>query len=148
MIYTSSSASQTQQIAEEFAKRLTGGEWIGLVGDLGSGKTTFVQGLSRALGYEGPVRSPTFTIVNIYPTSHPSIKHIVHVDLYRVNHEIEVRALAFEEWAGRKDSVVLIEWSDKSPSLNQKCLIRISFAISSHDLRTIKIQSSALARDA
>lgn len=140
MIYTSSSASQTQQIAEEFAKRLTGGEWIGLVGDLGSGKTTFVQGLSRALGYEGPVRSPTFTIVNIYPTSHPSIKHIVHVDLYRVNHEIEVRALAFEEWAGRKDGVVLIEWPERSASLERRCSMRIEMQITKTD-RTIFIPS-------
>lgn len=105
----SSSPDQTKQIAVDFVKTLKGGEVIFLEGELGTGKTTFVQGAAKALGYDGPVRSPTFTIINIYSASHKTIKKIIHVDLYRIKNESELRALALEENVC-SESVVLIEW--------------------------------------
>lgn len=107
---TSTSVEQTKQIAAEFAKQLNGGEVIFLEGDLGSGKTTFVQGLAKALGYNGPVRSPTYTLVNIYPTRHSTISKIVHVDLYRLKNEAELLPLALEEYLEDESSVLIVEW--------------------------------------
>ncbi|MBI4714268.1 tRNA (adenosine(37)-N6)-threonylcarbamoyltransferase complex ATPase subunit type 1 TsaE [Candidatus Uhrbacteria bacterium] len=104
------SPNQTKQIAEDFAKTLKGGEVIFLEGELGTGKTTFVQGAAKALGYGGPVRSPTFTIVNIYPASHETIKKIVHIDLYRIKNKSELSALALEELVQDPNSVMFIEW--------------------------------------
>lgn len=109
MTFTSTSPDQTKKFAADFAKTLKGGEIIFLEGELGSGKTTFVQGAAKELGYDGPVRSPTFTIANIYPTSNKNIKKIIHIDLYRIKNESELRALALEENVC-SESVVLIEW--------------------------------------
>jgi len=110
MNFTSTSPDQTKQIAADFAITLKGGEIVFLEGELGTGKTTFVQGAVKSLGYDGPVRSPTFTIVNIYPTSHETIKKIVHVDLYRIKNSSEIRALALEELVQDQNSVMFIEW--------------------------------------
>ena len=92
MVVTHSS-KETKSIATDFAKKLKGGEFIALIGELGSGKTTFVQGLAEALGSTTKVKSPTFTLMNVYPTEHQKIKQIVHVDFYRVPNAHEDMAL-------------------------------------------------------
>lgn len=102
---------QTKQIAADFALTLKGGEVIFLQGDLGAGKTTFVQGLVSAFLNHSDVRSPTFTIINIYPVVHDRIRRIVHVDLYRLKNISELQALALEEFMDDK-TVVLIEWPE------------------------------------
>lgn len=93
---------ETINFGKEFAKRLKGDEVICLLGDLGSGKTTFVKGLAEGLGIrEGyQVRSPTFTIVNEYPTQRG---RLIHIDLYRVeNFEVE-------QFVG--EGIVVVEWA-------------------------------------
>jgi tRNA threonylcarbamoyladenosine biosynthesis protein TsaE len=93
---------ETINFGKEFAKRLKGDEVICLLGDLGSGKTTFVKGLAEGLGIrEGyQVRSPTFTIVNEYPTQRG---RLIHIDLYRVE-DFDV-----EQFVG--EGVVVVEWA-------------------------------------
>jgi len=110
MIYQSYSCDQTKQIAADFATTLHGGEVIALEGEIGAGKTTFVQGLAEALGAGGLARSPTFTVMNIYPATNDRIKKIVHVDAYRLRTPEDLFNLGLEEWIGRPDSIVLIEW--------------------------------------
>jgi len=92
---------ETINFGKEFAKRLKGDEVICLLGDLGSGKTTFVKGLAEGLGIkEGyQVRSPTFTIVNEYPTQRG---RLIHIDLYRVE-DFDV-----EQFVG--EGIVVVEW--------------------------------------
>jgi len=93
---------ETINFGKEFAKRLKGDEVICLLGDLGSGKTTFVKGLAEGLGIrEGyQVRSPTFTIVNEYPTQRG---RLIHIDLYRVEN------FDVEQFVG--EGVVVVEWA-------------------------------------
>jgi len=110
MIYQSSSIEQTQKIAADFVLTLHGGEVIALEGEIGAGKTTFTQGLAEALGAEGLARSPTFTVLNVYPTGHEPIKKVVHIDAYRLRTSEDIFNLGLEEWMGRPDSIVLIEW--------------------------------------
>lgn len=109
MKVTTRNAAETQAIATEFASMLHGGELVLLVGDLGAGKTTFVQGLCAALGVTGRVKSPTFSIMNEYAADHGALRRVVHIDLYRFTDENELRALALDD-ERRPDSVVLIEW--------------------------------------
>src|SRR3989344_5755004 len=113
MKHLSHSPDETKQIAADFAKTLHGGEVIALEGELGAGKTTFVQGLAEVLGAEGPIRSPTFTIMNMYRVPQGPIREIIHLDYYRLKHPEEVQNLGLEEWLGRGDTVVLIEWPDR-----------------------------------
>ncbi len=110
MDYLSHSPEETKSIAASFAQALRGGEVVALEGELGAGKTTFVQGLAEALGASGPVRSPTFAIMNIYKTTHGSIKEIVHLDLYRLERQAELESLGLEDWLGKSDTLAVVEW--------------------------------------
>jgi tRNA threonylcarbamoyladenosine biosynthesis protein TsaE len=127
----SNSIKETKKFAADFAMTLRGGEVVALEGEIGAGKTSFVQGLAEALGAGGLARSPTFTVMNVYPTSHEPIKQIVHVDAYRLRTPEDIFNLGLEEWAGRPDSVVLVEW----PRMVGEAEIRAD--------RTVKIFSGA-----
>jgi tRNA threonylcarbamoyladenosine biosynthesis protein TsaE len=86
---------------------------IYLEGDLGAGKTTLSRGFLRALGVEGTIRSPTYTLVEVYETSAVSL---VHLDLYRLRDAAELEHLGVRELA-RPGYVWLIEWPDRGEGL-------------------------------
>jgi len=100
---------ETRQLAQNFAAQLSGGEIIELIGDLGSGKTTFVKGVVEALGSSVLVKSPTFTIMNEYPVEDEKIARIVHLDLYRFNSPEEVAALELDDYLD-EHTVIFVEW--------------------------------------
>jgi len=85
------------------------GAVLALHGELGSGKTCFVQGLARALGVRQPVTSPTFTIVNEYRGRCP----LVHMDLYRINDPEELLGIDFENFLDT-GGITVIEWAERS----------------------------------
>ncbi|MDQ0340445.1 tRNA threonylcarbamoyladenosine biosynthesis protein TsaE [Caldalkalibacillus uzonensis] len=103
----SHSVGHTQALAEALADKLTGGEVITLSGDLGAGKTSFVQGLARGLGITRKVNSPTFTIIKEYQGSQFPLYHI---DAYRLEDETE--DVGFEEYI-YGDGVTVIEWPER-----------------------------------
>ena len=107
MLYKSNSPKQTEDIAAEFAKDLKGGDVICINGDLGVGKTAFVQGLAKALGVSEYVQSPTFTIVNTYNGR----LTLNHFDVYRISDSEEMYEIGFEEYV-YGDSVSVIEWPE------------------------------------
>lgn len=83
---------------------------ITLSGDLGAGKTTLVAGLLAALGHEGPVRSPTYTLIESYRLAG---REVQHCDLYRLRHPDELEDLGLRDLAG-PGSVLLVEWPDRA----------------------------------
>ncbi|MBV8972104.1 MAG: tRNA (adenosine(37)-N6)-threonylcarbamoyltransferase complex ATPase subunit type 1 TsaE [Sphingomonadaceae bacterium] len=93
-------------VAAVLAALLRPGNVVALSGDLGAGKTTFARAVLHGLGWAGEVPSPTFTLVQVYPTTPP----VWHVDLYRLDSPGEAAALGLEE-AG--DAVLLIEWPER-----------------------------------
>lgn len=101
------SAEETRIVGASLSPVLLPGDVISLSGDLGAGKTAFVQGVAVALGAERGVTSPTFTIVHEYEARYP----IVHLDVYRLNSFQEVLDLGFEEYLDPR-SIVLIEWGE------------------------------------
>lgn len=141
LTYTTHSPQETQQIAAEFASTLRGGEVIALAGDLGAGKTTFVQGLVRALGSTARVKSPTFAVLHEYPIeNHAPIRTVVHIDFYRFTSPHEVRALELASYR-RADTVVLAEWPDFAGEGLGEVTHRIAFrAVNEHE-REIVVSS-------
>ncbi len=113
------SSKETRDWASKYAQNLQGGEIIGLIGNLGAGKTTFSQGLARGLGVNQNVNSPTYVIMKIYPVKNANskIKNLVHIDAYRLESENDLENIGALEYFNKKDTVVLIEWADKLPKL-------------------------------
>lgn len=102
-------------LAASLGKKLETGDFILLTGELGAGKTTFVQGLAKALGVSEKVVSPTFTVVGEYKTDQADIKKLVHVDLYRLSVAETEKDVAMNDILedGSKESVIAIEWADR-----------------------------------
>jgi tRNA threonylcarbamoyladenosine biosynthesis protein TsaE len=97
------------------ASLLKGGEVIELIGDLGAGKTTFIQGLIRGLGYDGEITSPTFTLERTYPVRDGLTVH--HFDFYRLGgHDVVSEELA--EITGDKNSIAAVEWANHGAQLS------------------------------
>ncbi len=108
------SYKETQKVGFDFAKNLKGGDVVALRGDLGSGKTTFVQGLAEGLGITKKIISPTFIIMRTYELKdHPTKKFFYHVDLYRIESEQDVEGLGLIEIMQDPESIVVIEWPEK-----------------------------------
>jgi tRNA threonylcarbamoyladenosine biosynthesis protein TsaE len=111
---TSHSVTDTEHIAAELARTLSGGEVIALYGDLGAGKTQFTRGLVIGLGGDGrAVSSPTFVLLNIYET--PALK-IFHLDAYRVYGPEDFDAIGFTELL-EQGGVVVVEWPSRVEAL-------------------------------
>ena len=130
-IFHSSSPEETKEFAARFAKTLQSGDVIALQGELGSGKTTFVQGLALGLGVEDYVNSPTFKIVNEFNGE----MTLFHFDFYRVNSAEELLKLGFEDYI-YQDAICVIEWADRFPEILPEGAIKIYFSnISNGDTR-------------
>jgi tRNA threonylcarbamoyladenosine biosynthesis protein TsaE len=121
--YTTRSAEETIELAALLAKGLKPGDAIGLIGDLGAGKTHFVHGLAKGLGISGYVTSPSFTIINIYSGANITLNHI---DLYRLGDHSELAELGLEEYI-YADDVSVIEWAERAPEFmeDMRFVIRI-----------------------
>lgn len=128
--YTVTSLAETEKIARNFAQKVSGGEVVAFFGDLGAGKTTFIQAFARALGVAESVTSPTFIIMNIYPVSNNKNVHtFCHCDAYRLTSSKELEAIGFGEYSGRTDTVTAIEWPERTPESIPVTAIRIYLTI-------------------
>lgn len=104
---------ETWAVAKSFAAEMKPGDVVALEGDLGAGKTTFVQGLAAALGAKRPVTSPTFCLVVEHPAD---TLLLVHLDLYRLHGPDDVLDLGWEDYLSR-GAVLLVEWPDRAGDL-------------------------------
>lgn len=140
----SKSAKQTQQVAARIAENLRGGEVLLLRGDLGSGKTTFTQGLAHALGVTRQITSPTFIIMRSYNLSKKKGDAInfYHLDLYRTESEKDIKGLGLLELLGQKENIVVIEWPEKLVSKIPKNAISLNFKFINVREREITIENS------
>jgi tRNA threonylcarbamoyladenosine biosynthesis protein TsaE len=133
--YQSNSENATIDIARQFAAGLKSGNLVLLFGDLGAGKTLFTRGVVSYFDKTVSATSPTFSLVNVYPTIPP----IYHLDLYRIQGDAELLDLGFEEYL-ESDGIVLVEWGEKCEHLLSMDYIRISFTMVGDESREIVIE--------
>lgn len=137
MTIVSNSLKETQEYAKQFAKTLKRGEVLCFYGDLGSGKTTFIQGLALGLGIENRIISPTFIIVRTYNLNSANFYHI---DLYRASSTDDLRSVGIDEILSEKQSIVAIEWAEKLKELLPQKRIELKFETVDKDKRKISIE--------
>jgi tRNA threonylcarbamoyladenosine biosynthesis protein TsaE len=133
------SEKETYNIAKKFAKTLKGGDVIGLIGDLGAGKTIFTKGLAAGLGIKQTVNSPTFVLMKIYPVkNHKSIKQICHIDAYRIINIQEASNIGIEEYLNNKNTLTIIEWADNIKNILPAGTINIKITNTGNNKRKIE----------
>ena len=154
------SAEESQAYAQQFVEAIIdsyteGGSAlvVGLSGELGSGKTTFMKGVAKALGVNQTITSPTFVIEKIYPIGtnehkrstlseasklkDKPFKHLIHIDAYRLEEEKELLTLGWEELKRDPENFIFIEWPERVEGVLPKNIIKIEFAFINESTRDI-----------
>jgi len=129
-------------LAKEIRKKplnIKGALTIGLRGELGSGKTNFVQGFAKQLGVKQRLTSPTFAIFKCYKININKFNYLYHVDCYRLDNPDSLRELDFEQIAADSKNILLIEWAEKIKPLLSENVIWINFKVISDNQRRITI---------
>ena len=117
--FLSRSSGETRRFAKAILSRLLKQKnrplVMALSGELGSGKTTFIQGLARSLGLREKIQSPTFVLAKWYrlPKRSKSFRHFIHIDCYRLEKASEVKHFHFPVLLKDPDAIVVIEWADR-----------------------------------
>ncbi len=114
----------TLALGEKLALALEPGLLVSLSGELGSGKTTLARGILRGLGYRGKVKSPTYTLVELYKLSRLDLYHF---DLYRFNDPQELLDAGFRDNFGG-DDICLVEWPERAAGLLPQADLEITMA--------------------
>jgi tRNA threonylcarbamoyladenosine biosynthesis protein TsaE len=119
------SPDATRDVGRRLAPLLQPGDIVLIEGDLGAGKTTFVQGLAAGLGVSGPVASPTFTLMRVLDcVQGRAVKRLLHADLYRLDHLQEVVDLGLLELVD-EDAVAAVEWGDAGATVLGKEVLEV-----------------------
>jgi len=132
------SENETRDLAKKIANDFTGGEVIGLIGDLGAGKTAFTKGLAERLGIKKNITSPTFVFMKVYDAPrNTKIKKFVHIDAYRINSVADIEAIGAPEYFDRADTITIIEWANNIKNILPKKCRYIKFKNLTEDKREI-----------
>ena len=133
----SPSPARTRKLGSDLGRLAEAGDVILLTGDLGSGKTTLVQGISRGLGIREPARSPTFVLVS----EHHGRLPLYHVDLYRIGGLEEALDAGIEECV-EGEGVCVVEWADRVPAIFPPEHLSIHLAMTGARTRRLEIRAN------
>lgn len=130
-----------RQAASDFARGLKPlpdrATVVGLYGDLGSGKTTFVQAAAKALGVGAHISSPTFLIMKRFTIYDSGFKNLIHIDAYRLKSGEELRKLGFTDLLADPTNLIFVEWADHVAELLPKDHIRFFFEFVDDSTRSL-----------
>jgi len=141
----SKNIKETDKIAKTFVDKLGSQNkkqalLIGLYGDLGSGKTSFVKGVAKAFGIKNTVTSPTFVLEKIYKLPKDfSFKYLIHIDAYRLEGGKELLTLGWDDIFKNPQNIIFIEWPEKVADILPDDMMRIDFKFVNEETREIKI---------
>ena len=130
-----SSAEETQALAREFAAALPPDATLALHGDLGVGKTTFIQGLARGFGIIGQVTSPTFTIF----TLHRGTRTLVHLDAYRLDRAAQLDSLMLEDFL-TSPYCLAVEWPEHVATWLPSTSLHLDLGIAPDERHTLRLR--------
>lgn len=143
-----SSSAQTKRLAEQLAEQILKSKpknkafVIGLEGELGAGKTTFIQGFAKGLGIREKILSPTFVILKSFKIK-DKIGLFYHIDCYRIQKAKEILVLGFKEIISNPGNIVIIEWADKIKKIMPKNTLWINFKFIDENTRKLTLKSRA-----
>ena len=128
MTIITQSEKQTLNLGKKIALELKGGEVIGFIGELGTGKTVFIKGLAQGLNIKNIITSPTFVLMKIYKTK-GLIKQLCHVDAYRLKSSQDLIDIGIKDYLSKKTAVTVIEWANQVKNIlpKNKILVKIKF---------------------
>jgi tRNA threonylcarbamoyladenosine biosynthesis protein TsaE len=150
MEIVSHNLENTRLFAKDFVQKVviqSGGAFVvGLYGELGSGKTTFMKYIAEFLGVKNEIQSPTFVIEKIYKLpdfnsfdDRNAFKHLIHIDTYRIENESEMITLGWKEIVQEKENIIFVEWPERIMSI-MPGHIKIKFSHISENERGIVIE--------
>jgi tRNA threonylcarbamoyl adenosine modification protein YjeE len=136
------SARETEDLGSKLSHNFKSGDIVILTGPLGAGKTTFVQGVGKALNVKSRIISPTFVLVRKHKVriknQESRIKNLYHIDLYRLEDSEDIKNLGLEDIFEDQHGIFLIEWGEKHENL--KASRQIDFQILEKDSRKITVR--------
>jgi tRNA threonylcarbamoyladenosine biosynthesis protein TsaE len=135
VVVETATPAETETLGARLAAVLQAGDVVGVTGELGAGKTTFVRGACRALGVTGPVSSPTYTIGHRYDADVP----VAHLDLYRLD------GLAAEEWGDIESyfdgTIAFVEWPERAAASLPRMRASVMLEHLDESHRRVRIES-------
>jgi len=147
MIIKTNSIKETEKVAKNFVEEITRAERarrnnqnaliVGLYGDLGSGKTTFVKGIAKVFGLEKTITSPTFVIEKIYKLKNQVLDNLIHIDAYRLKSGDELLSLGWEEISKNPKNIIFIEWPENVNDILPSDVEKIKFRFVDENVREI-----------
>ncbi len=129
---------ETRRLGARLGRRLRAGDVVLLSGELGAGKTVFVQGLARGLGFEGSVSSKSFVLLGEYQGR--TLK-LYHADLYRLEDPQQVEELALDEYC--RDGALAVEWPERAPGVFPDDHLLVRFAVTGERSRTLAFEANS-----
>ena len=145
MTTKTTSAEQTKKLGQEIAKEILNMPQgdnaivVALQGELGSGKTTFVQGLAAGLGVKERVLSPTFLVVKEFELPHKKKTMLYHIDAYRLESTQELLGLGLKGILANPKHIVVVEWADKVKEILPKNTKWIRFSVTGENSRQVDV---------
>ncbi len=135
------SGAGMRELGERLSRFLRRGDVLLLHGDLGTGKTTLVQGLAQGLGIEGPVQSPTFGIVAEHEGLDPGGERLIlyHLDLYRLTDPHELDSIGYDQYLEPHDGVSAIEWPERAGDWLPDRFLLVNIEHAGADVRHVSI---------
>lgn len=141
----SKAESETKKIAQKLSVKILRARpgkhavVIGLIGELGSGKTTFAKGFANGLGIKQIIQSPTFIIARRHALKSKVFKSFYHVDAYRIGPK-DLLTFGWREWVKDPANIILVEWADRISRIFPKNSSKIIFETLKNDKRKISFQ--------